>query len=134
MARDPFLIVLALLTVATGIALLVMVARRRKGATGLRPSPPHDRDDSQAPAMSLIPDAPQEDDGGDGVTASTTSEAKDRRRLIDDYAIPASFDRSGDNPLDDEPDIGKICPRCGARYGSHHRFCERDNSELAALN
>jgi hypothetical protein len=109
MGRDLFLVVLAALTAVCGIALLVMIRRRRAEASRrerleTEKSVETDRDDAAEP-----------------------------RRLIDDYAIPVSFDDAQDDK-DDEPDISKICPSCGRRYGSHHRICERDNSELAALN
>jgi hypothetical protein len=53
-------------------------------------------------------------------------------RAIDDYALPVSFEMQGAG--EEERDVGKICPACGSRYGSHFRYCERDNAELAALN
>lgn len=115
MGRDLFLVVLALLTAVSGIALFVMAMRRRGLAARTRGSS-HDTDPLAEP-----------DD-------EDRAPADDDRRLIDDYAIPVSFDSAGDESKEDDLDISKICPRCGRRYGSHHRICERDNSELAALN
>lgn len=106
MARDLFLLVLALLTVVAGVALAIALMRRhrerkvRSGARGAR--------------YGLARP------GG--------------RRRIDDFAAPIAFDDSPKVTREIDEDAGKICPRCGARYGSHHRFCEHDNSELAALN
>jgi hypothetical protein len=106
-ARDLFMLVLALLTLVAGVALAIMIVRRK-------------RDRRQTTAEGKT--------GGYGAVRTR------RRRLIDDYAAPGAFDVAPKKrPLLD-PDAGKICPRCGARYGSHHRFCEHDNSELTALN
>ena len=116
MGRDLFLVVLAVLTAVSGVALLVMAARRRRLAAERGTERRVERDEV---ASSRQDDPP------------TTGED---RRLIDDYAIPVSFDGARGDSKEDEPDISKICPRCGRRYGSHHRICERDNSELAALN
>jgi hypothetical protein len=106
-----FLIVLAALTLVSGIALVVMARRRRLSSNS-------SEDGATEPVEPPV---------------DATEAPQEATRRIDEYAIPVSFERARDL-LDDEVDIGKICPRCGARYGSHHRFCERDNSELAALN
>ena len=113
MGRETFLIVLAALTVLCGVALLIMARKRRAERARSEESPRR--------SMESIADEESAD------------ERATPPRRIDEYAIPVSFERARDL-LDDEVDVGKICPRCGARYGSHHRFCERDNSELAALN
>ena len=121
MGRDLFLVVPAVLTAVSGIALFVMTIRRRRLAAASRPSTTH-RGDLRKEA-------------DDEKSASDESRADDEgRRLIDDYAIPVSFDSAREEAKEDELDISKICPRCGRRYGAHHRICERDNSELAALN
>jgi len=87
-----FLYVLAALTVLAGVALAVMMVKRR------RPVRPTD----------------------------------EPRLRLEDYTRPADFED------DEEPDEdlveAKICPRCGSRYRYHHRFCEHDDAELAALN
>ena len=103
-AQDFFIATLAVLTVAVGSVLLAMVRRRRRRAT--KPTKP-----------SALPAGPAR---------------AGQPRPIDDYALPVSLEQEADDP--EERDLGKICPACGSRYGSHFRYCERDNSELAALN
>ena len=107
MARDLFLLVLALLTMVAGVALAIMILRRR-------------RERAHAARRS-------------GRARYGLARPSQQRR-IDDFATPTAFDESIKKARDIDDDLGKICPRCGARYGSHHRFCEHDNSELAALN
>lgn len=115
MGRDLFLVVLALLTAVSGVALFVMALRRRRlGTDAAKRNIAHDADAA-------------------GAVDEARETVDDERRLIDDYAIPVSFDGAREES-EEEPDISKICPRCGRRYGSHHRICERDNIELAALN
>jgi hypothetical protein len=106
-ARDLFLLVLALLTLVAGVALAIMILRRR-------------RERVLAGKMSA--------------RARYGLARPSRQRRIDDFATPTAFDDSPKKAREIDDDLGKICPRCGARYGSHHRFCEHDNSELAALN
>jgi hypothetical protein len=108
-SQSLFITVLAVLTAIAGTALVMMLLRRRRRARV-----------AEARAKALA-------------EKRAKDAAAERRRTIDDYAIPVGFDsRPG---ADDEPDVGKICPACGARYASHHRFCQRCNdSELAALN
>lgn len=108
-AQSLFIIILAVLTAAAGTALVVMLLRKR-------------REENEAVRRAE-----------EGAARRAREAAAEKRRTIDDYAIPVGFDtRSG---ADDEVDIGKICPACGARYASHHRFCQRcGDSELAALN
>lgn len=108
---------LAVLTAAAGAALMVMIVKRRRAAReAARRRNEKARDEKESARHAAVRDA-----------------AAERRRTIDDYAIPVGFDSRGG--ADDEIDIGKICPACGARYASHHRFCQRCNdSELAALN
>ena len=130
MSQSVFLVALAMLTALSGLALLWMLIQRRhlrEERHGERPRDERPASESRAGDVELreledLDDADLHDEGGERP-----------RRLIDDYAIPTAFDDAADL-RDEEPDVGKICPRCGARYGSHHRFCERDNSELAALN
>jgi hypothetical protein len=119
-ARDVFLILLAVLTAGAGAVLLIMLVRRRRAA---RVAAARLAAQAEAEARALA------------LAARTRSELvpSATRRTIDDYAIPVGFD-SRPGP-EDEVDIGKICPACGARYASHHRFCQRcGDSELAALN
>jgi hypothetical protein len=123
-ARDVFLILLAVLTAGAGAVLLIMLVRRRRAARLLAAR-------AAAAQHNLVAEAAARA----AARARPVELAADAgaRRTIDDYAIPVGFDsRPG---LEDEVDIGKICPVCGARYASHHRFCQRcGDSELAALN
>ena len=112
-AREVFLAVLALLTLVAGVALVIVVARRRRQEA----APPAGAGPARVGERSRY-----------GLARAS------RERRIDDFATPTAFDDSPKLAREVEEDIGKICPRCGARYGSHHRFCEHDNSELAALN
>lgn len=112
MTKDLFIVVLAALTVMSGVAMLVMFFRRRRERAEARVREEHE-DVALLPITSVSHDSPP--DAG--------------RRRIDDYAIPVELDG-----VDEDDDLGKICPSCGKRYRSHHRFCERDDSELAALN
>ncbi len=43
-------------------------------------------------------------------------------------------DLMGDDEPDDGHELAKICPTCGLRYRHEFRTCQRDNSELAAIN
>lgn len=111
--NDVLLVVVAALTFLVGVVLGVMVWQRRRG------------DDLPEEAAEPLRTRP----AGKG--------AADRPwRPIDDFAIPVDFERPA--PLKEEEDAfalaGKICPRCGARYRSHSRVCEHDQSELASLN
>ena len=102
------MLVLALLTLVAGAALATMILRRRRERQLRVVDTTRARYGAAQPVRG--------------------------RRAIDDFASLAAFEESPSKPADVEDDAGKICPRCGARYGSHHRFCEHDNSELAALN
>ncbi len=108
MGQSLFITILAVLTVAVGALLVTMLVRQRR--------------ERLATERRLK------------AAARRAREVRaEKKRTIDDYAIPVGFDaRTGS---DEEVDIGKICPACGARYGSHHRTCQRcGDSELAALN
>jgi hypothetical protein len=104
-AQDLFIATLAVLTVVCGSVLLAMLWRRRK--------------------LRLEAARPR-------ATAPSKPVAASVSRPIDDYALPVSLDAGTSS--EEEGDVGKICPTCGSRYGSHFRYCERDNAELAALN
>lgn len=88
-----FLYVLAALTVLAGVALAVMMVKRRRPAR---------------------------------------RQAEETRVRIEEYARPTDFD--DEDEADDDLIEAKICPRCGSRYRYHHRYCEHDDAELAALN
>jgi hypothetical protein len=115
--HEAFVIVLAVLTAMCGLALVMLLLRRR-------------REERDAVVRERELEASQR-----AIEAQRRSEIErnggKKRRKIDDYAKPISFE--GKRP-DEDDDVGKICPACGSRYRSHFRFCERDNSELAALN
>ncbi len=152
MSQSLFITVLAALTIAAGVAFLVMLQRRRRAA---RTADEHARQAERAAdeATRRARDASRAErnefsghpafshPGRSGFGDLSDFDADDflaepppaKHRTIDDYAIPVGFDaRSGS---DEETDFGKICPACGARYASHHRYCEHcGDSELAALN
>ncbi len=111
--KDLFIVVLAALTVMSGVAMLIMFFRRRRERAEAALLDDLDASRLRLPVTAISHDTPP----------------ADARRPIDDYAIAVDLDGG-----DDDEDVGKICPSCGKRYRSHHRFCERDNSELAALN
>ncbi len=142
MSQSLFITILAVLPAIVGTVLVMMLLERRSKAKGDEPR--RDRlpnggglgsaahfDDPYAALTATNDDAlPHTQVSPDGATAEPGADV--RRRTIDDYAIPVGFDTNGP---DDEVDVGKICPSCGARYASHHRFCQQCNdSELAALN
>jgi ribosomal protein L40E len=111
-SQSFFITVLAVLTAIVGTVFVVMVMRRREEARA---------------------DAERAEEAATRRARDAVDPAAATRRTIDDYAIPVGFDSRPN--ADDEVDIGKICPTCGARYASHHRFCQKcGDSELAALN
>jgi len=108
MAGDFFLWALAGATVAAAIALLVLLFRRT------RPGPfaSERRLDAGPRGRSSGPDRAWE--------AADPDDEPDA-----DWGDPRG---------DGDPDLAKICPACGQRYGLECRTCDRDNSELAAIN
>ncbi len=112
-AQDLFIATLAVLTAVCGCALLALLWRRRRQLTAER------REEREQAA--------------EDASVAALDSKESGTRPIDDYALPISFERAHKTSEEDD-DIGKICPACGSRYGSHFRYCERDNSELAALN
>ena len=104
MVGDFFVWALAGATAAVAIALLAVLFRRPQ-----RPQ--------------LVPREP--------VREARGSEADDDDAAMENEEIGPTW---GDPRGEDDPDLAKICPSCGQRYGLESRICERDNSELAALN
>ncbi|MBW2452923.1 MAG: hypothetical protein JRI68_00335 [Deltaproteobacteria bacterium] len=104
MAGDFFLWALAGATAAAAIALLAVLFRR----TRREQHEPGGLRSSAVRGRRGPPEAATEDEEPDGAW--------------------------GDLRTDDPPDLAKICPACGLRYGLESRTCERDNSELAAIN
>jgi hypothetical protein len=105
-----FIVALGALTAVSGVAVVVMVMRERRAREVQRRAA-----EKAAAARRLAPTC----------TAGAT------KRKIDEFGRPFTFDVA---PPEDDADAAKICPACGSRYRSHYRFCQRDNSELAALN
>ncbi len=104
MAGDFFLWALAGVTAAAAIALLAMIVRRPRWEQLERAAQPI----------------------GEGARRGAALETTTRDEEPDGaWGAPQ---------VDDDPDLAKLCPACGLRYGLESRTCERDNSELAAIN
>jgi hypothetical protein len=136
--RDLFIVALAIATAAAGIALLAMLIRRRRrekqmhrwAALGPPPMPTMTR--RPPPPLVRARAAASASYAGEAMgqmPVATAALHEEEAPYIEEEAeegIPFGAPGPGD--------IGKICPTCGSRYGSHYRVCERDNTDLAAVH
>jgi hypothetical protein len=112
--QELFIVALGVLTAVSGVAVVMMAMRERRAREMKRLAA-----EKAAAARRLAPTC----------TAGATKRKIDAH--LSDFGRPFTFN---EEPPEEDADAAKICPACGSRYRSHYRFCQRDNSELAALN
>jgi len=111
--RDTFIVLLAVATAVCGVALFIMYLRRRQAQ----------RLELEHTQLEQLARERRQQAARRAAAAEVMPEMNDGMVVVEPNCDTA-------DPLE----IGKICPACGSRYRFHFRVCERDNSELAALN